>query len=187
MRKCCFKIFLSLLLLFLWGCSSSSEDNSIPTRYRNQKGEYIYRNHDEYLFAVQPPEKVLPLPYPWEKGLTGNYPRITKEFFRCKGNSLDPCHIVSENEEIKRYYDCGGIQKHSLPLRDNKEFIYPILIDLVNYIQAKNHKRVVITSGHRCPEHNAYTDPSTENQTSKHMLGAEVSFYVQGLKITLKC
>lgn len=38
----------------------------------------------------------------------------------------------------------------------------------------------MITSGHRCPEHNTYVDPSPENQTSKHMIGAEVSFYVQG-------
>ena len=75
------------------------------------------------------------------------------------------------------------VQKNtSLPLLNNKEFIYPILIDLLNYIQDKSDKKVVITSGHRCPEHNAYIDSSKENQASKHMIGAEVSFYVKGLE-----
>ena len=44
----------------------------------------------------------------------------------------------------------------------------------------------MITSGHRCPEHNAYVDPATENQYSKHMIGAEVSFYVQGMENQLE-
>lgn len=69
-----------------------------------------------------------------------------------------------------------------LPLKDKKEFIYPILIDLLNAIQTKTGKRVVITCGHCCPEHSAYLDPSVSNQASKHMLGAEVDFYVEGME-----
>ena len=46
----------------------------------------------------------------------------------------------------------------------------------------KKKKQVVITSGHRCPEHNRYNDPLPKNQYSKHMIGAEVSFYVKGLE-----
>ena len=41
---------------------------------------------------------------------------------------------------------------------------------------------MVITSGHRCPDHNTYLDASRSNQASKHQIGAEVSFYVQGME-----
>lgn len=166
------------VLFACFGCSSEDSDS----RLYNQKAEYIYRKHDESLFAISAPEKTLPPSYPWKKKLAGNHSKITKEFFRCKGCSLNPCHIVPLEKEIQRNYDCGGIQKHSLPLRNDKEFIYPILIDLVNYIQTKTGKRLVITSGHRCPEHNKYVDPTSENQYSKHQIGAEVSFYVQGME-----
>jgi hypothetical protein len=54
------------------------------------------------------------------------------------------------------------------------------LIDLLNFIQEKTHAKVVITCGHRCPLHNAYADSS--NSTSKHMIGAEVDFYVEGMQ-----
>jgi len=177
-------LFLSsfVLISLCTGCSSSEESDSSLLRHQNQKGEYIYRVHNEYLFNPPPPEKVVLEPYPWEKSTIGNYPKITKEFFCCKGSNLNPVRVVQQNGEIIRYYDCSGAEKHSLPLRDKKEFVYPILIDLLNHIQAKTEKKVVITSGHRCPEHNTYVDPSPENQHSKHMIGAEVSFYVQGLE-----
>ena len=52
----------------------------------------------------------------------------------------------------------------------------------MNYLQARLGKKVVITCGHRCPAHNTYSDPSPYNRGSKHMIGAEVDFYVQGLE-----
>lgn len=173
-----------LLMVFSLTCLSCSntEDTTNSSGNRFQKGEYIYRVHNEHLFSIPVPEVQPQEPYPWEFGQVGNHPKITKEFFRCKGSSLNPVHVVQDKEELARYYDCGGAEKHSLPLKDQKEFIYPILIDLVNYIQAKTQKRVVITSGHRCPEHNIYVDASLGNRYSKHMIGAEVSFYVQGLE-----
>jgi hypothetical protein len=174
-------MFLLLILLLLTGCASK-DDEAETLRKLNQKGEFIYRKHDEFLFTAALPTLTPQEPYPWEKGVVGNFPKITKEFFRCKGSNLNPVHTLQQKEEIARFYDCGGSEKHSLPLRDQKEFIFPILIDLLNYIQAKTHKRVVITSGHRCPEHNSYVDSSPDNQFSKHMIGAEVSFYVQGLE-----
>ncbi len=63
-----------------------------------------------------------------------------------------------------------------------KENVYPILLELLNYLQKKTGKRVVITCGHRCPAHNVYADPSKENRTSKHQMGAEVDFYIQGME-----
>jgi hypothetical protein len=174
-----FFLFTTIAVLAA-ACSSEEQTDSPPMR--NQKGEYIYRKYNESLLAIPSPEKIPPKIYPWDKEQVGNYPKITKEFFRCKGKSLNPCHIVQQNGEPQRHYDCGGVQKHSLPLQDGKEFIYSILIELTNYIQAKTGRQVIITSGHRCPEHNTYVDPSVENQCSKHMIGAEVDFYVQGME-----
>lgn len=170
-----------ILAFFCLGCSSSDETDS-SFRLRNQKGEYIYRKHNESIFTIAQPEKTPPKNYPWDKIQVGNHPQITKEFFRCKGSSLNPYRIIQQKDEIIHCYDCGGVEKHSLPLKDGKEFVYPILLDLLNFIQAETGKRIVITCGHRCPEHNTYADSSPENQYSKHMIGAEVAFYVQGME-----
>lgn len=145
-------------------------------------GEYLYRLHEEKFFIPPLPEKRHAEAYPWEKNLVGNLPKLTKDYFRCKGSALNPPKAIQQNGEVIRCMDCGGTEKHSLPLRDGKEYIYPILMDVLNYIQLKTGKRVVITSGHRCPEHNVYVDDSPSNQHSKHLIGAEVSFYVQGME-----
>jgi len=42
--------------------------------------------------------------------------------------------------------------------------------------------KVIITCGHRCPQHNRYCDSAEDNRTSKHMVGAEVDFYVEGFE-----
>lgn len=171
------------LLLFFF-CSCSSENPLERKNYHSSlKGEYIYRRHDDALTPLETPKLAKTEAYPWDHGNSTQYPKITKEYFRCKGSSLNNPHLVQkESKEAERYFDCGGAQRHSLPLQEGKEFVYPILIDILNHIQSKIEKKVVITSGHRCPEHNAYVDSSTKNQYSKHTIGAEVSFYVQGLE-----
>jgi hypothetical protein len=174
-----FKGFFIFLIVCLQGCSNSS--SSLPSR-SSLKGEYVFRLHDESFMHVEPMASLERAPYPWEEDRLCHYPKITKDFFRCRGSSLNSVHLVQKENEVVRYYDCGGAQKHSLPLRDQKEFIYPILIDLLNYIQIQTGKRVVITCGHCCPDHNLYVDPSSSNHTSKHTLGAEVDFYVQGME-----
>lgn len=152
-------------------------------RRQNAKGEFIYRSHDEYRYALRPPKHRVREKYPWEKAYIGKHAKITKEYFRCKGSSLNPPHIDHKDPaRPANYFDCGGPQKHSLPLKGDQEFVYPILVDLLNYVQAKTSCKVVITCGHRCPVHNAYADNSTYNQNSKHMLGAEVDFYMQGME-----
>lgn len=175
-------LIFNLLLLIVLCCGCSSSDETDTQGLRNQKGEYIYRQHNETLTAIPPPEKAPPKTYAWNKNQTDNFPPITKEYFRCKGSCLNPSHTAVVNGETVRQHDCSGADKHSLPLRNGKEFIFPVLIELVNYIQEQSGKHVVITCGHRCPEHNTYSDPSPANQYSKHMIGAEVSFYVQGLE-----
>jgi hypothetical protein len=169
---------LILILVFCSSCSSSDEKDNERARAQNKQGEYINRRHDEYFFKSETLARAPRPSYPWES----HSHKITKEYFRCKGSSLNSPRFIQQGKENVRFADCGGMDKHSLPLRNNKEFIYPILIDLLNYIQDKSGKRVVITCGHRCPEHNTYVDSSKDNISSKHMIGAEVSFYIQGLE-----
>lgn len=154
-----------LLILFL--CLTACKQ----TDKKTYRGEYIYRCHHESFYTPTLPQPQERAPYPWEGRYVGNFPRITKNFFRCKGSRLNP--------PLEQGRDCQG-DSHGLPLCDGKEFIYPCLLELLNYIQEKTCKRVVITTGHRCPLHNTYCDP--KNWTSKHLIGAEVDFYVEGLE-----
>ena len=173
----------ALLTLFL-GLATACQKKHSPF-FKKQayiKGEYIYRMEQEKLFLIPPPQPQPPPLYSWHKQFSTDLPLITKEYFRCKGSSLNPLKLDKSREDISYISDCGGAEKHSLPLKEDKEFIYPILIDLLNHLQNKTKKKVIITSGHRCPEHNTYVDSSKTNLYSKHMIGAEVSFYIQGME-----
>ncbi len=123
---------------------------------------------DFHYLEIEPKTNPAPL-YPWTR--TAKLSPITKEHFRCRGNKGNPIR-----DGVK---DCG---EHSLPIRDGEEFIYPILIKILNSLQEETGHKVIITSGHRCPEHNAYIDDSPQNEVSKHQIGAEVSFFVEGLE-----
>lgn len=171
-----------LILSFLAGCSGFQEAEEKKVRERNLTAAPIQRQSNETFFALPPVEEKKIPHYPWKARRIGSHLRITKEFFRCKGKLLNPPLQLQRNNQVFYHLDCGGIEKHSLPLRDGKEFIYPILIDLLNYVQKKTQKKVVITCGHRCPTHNLYADPSKRAQTSKHLVGAEVDFYVEGME-----
>jgi hypothetical protein len=146
-------------------------------RRRNCVAESVYRNHTDNFHPIHPPAHTPRPVYPWEAD--ANLPRITREYFRCKGNPANP-PILSE--ETPPLLDCEGSSRHGLPIIGGKEAVYPILLDLLNYVQKKTGKRVVVTCGHRCPAHNGYADPSKENRASKHQIGAEVDFYVQGME-----
>ena len=173
------KLFCLILLV---GCSGLERSEREKIRRRNCVAERIYRNQSETTEAFFAPPQMTPREaYPWE--VQSALPRVTKEFFRCKGTALnsvrmdyaDPAHPAS-------YVDCGGNSYHGLPIIHGKEGVYPVLLDILNYIQTKSGCRVVVTCGHRCPTHNIYADPSAENRTSKHQIGAEVDFYVQGME-----
>jgi Peptidase M15 len=159
---------MRLLFIFFLITSCTEQVNSPP-------GEPITRLANTKEYRLEPPEKSPPPAYPWVKN---SLSPVTKYYFRCKGCSANPPHTY-EGETIK---DCGGFHKHSLPIKDKKEFIYPILITLLNHIQTATGHKVIVTSGHRCPKHNTYLDPTTNNQTSKHLIGAEVDFYVEGME-----
>lgn len=157
------------------GCTVSEEKK---VRRENRISEPITRLHHEHLFVVPESRELARGAYPWERDYIGEHPRITKEFFCCNGSSLNPSHSY----EGKRLTDCGGLTEHGLPYIQGEEGVYPILPNLLNYLQEKTGKRVVITCGHRCPQHNTYSDPDKFNETSKHMIGGEVDFYIQGME-----
>jgi hypothetical protein len=148
------------VFLMLCACSSMEEAQKNQIKERNEKKDYIHRSSS----VRQYPELKLVSAeqdlYPWDTGYTGQHSRITMDFFRCKGNSMNPPR-AKEGDKQTVFLDCGGSGKHSLPIRDGKE---------------------VITCGHRCPDHHRYCDASTYSQNSKHMIGAEVDFYVVGFE-----
>jgi hypothetical protein len=173
----CQRFFL-ILSIFLLSCSKE-------TKAFNKKKPIVEKiqrfQKDKNIKATIPKQNHLDL-YPFEEETAGFF-KITREFFRCKGNPLNPERVdTSDPDNVKVYLDCVGPLKHGLPLINGKENVYPILIDILNYIQKKTKKRVVITCGHRCPKHNSYADIANSAKTSKHMIGAEVDFYVQGLE-----
>jgi hypothetical protein len=174
-------VILFLVMAFLCGCDDSrSFLEKKELKKQNQHVERIERLSTQT--TAIPLMQPLPLPvYPWQKQI-GKYPQITKEYFRCRGNPLNPPRAEVVKGERVKYHDCGGAKKHSLPLIHGEEGVYPILITLLNYVQNESGGKVVITSGHRCPDHNTYVDSSPPNQYSKHQIGAEVDFYVQGFE-----
>jgi hypothetical protein len=173
-----FQFLILPLILSLFSCEDFSFSKSLPESKKTH--EAIYRRSEDQLLIIPPLKKKDSPSYPWNSSFTGGYPKIDKEFFRCKGSFLNPPDKVMLEEQWKKNYDCGGRRRHSLPVYEKEEFIYPILIELLNYIQSHTKKRVIIASGHRCEVHNMYSDPSVFNSTSKHMIGAEVDFYVEG-------
>lgn len=173
---------LWLVLLFLCSCSGFEESQSREIRRANEKAEHIYRRHDERHYALPQVARRQRCDVPWRAG-DQPHARITKEFFRCHGSSTHPIRSWKEpNGDTVQLLDCSGAAGHGLPLREGREFIYPVLIDLLNYLQDTTGKRVVITSGHRCPTHNRYLDPRAQAQTTRHLIGAAVDFYVEGVE-----
>jgi hypothetical protein len=173
-----YKSLFILFFIFFISC-----DNSINKKneLKKIKLEKILREKDSKYCTSNTFVKRSLNPYPFENKKIGNLNKITKEYFRCKGSSSNPERVDDANEDdIKVYLDCEGGSKHSLPLIDGKEGVYPVLIDILNFIQKKTNKKVVITSAHRCPKHNTYIDVNKEEKTSKHMIGAACDFYVQG-------
>lgn len=172
------------LLFFLFtSCENLKSPSPLEPSYL--QGEYIYRNENEVFFAQLPPQKNAAPSYCWQKFFNKEIPFITKEHFRCKGCSSHLPKSRMNGEQEETLFDCEGFESHSLPLSNEQEFIYPILIDLLNFIQNKTQKKVIITAGHRCPNHHSYIAlDGYSSRYSKHLIGAEVSFYVETFEDT---
>lgn len=172
--------FFFLICLGFFGCSGLEHSQYTKIRKENAVEEKVLRTKKNRSYQLTHPKKKLQVLYPWQEA-ADDLPKITKEYFRCKGSFSNPPYKGAKG---KIHKDCKGKDEHSLPLKDGKEMVYPILIDLLNYVQKKTGKKVRITSGHRCPTHNTYSDPSKFNQGSKHQIGAEVDFYVEGMELS---
>ena len=177
MKKIAAILLIVVGAVLVQGCRSSP-----PQKRAVVKKEQLYRSDSKEAFVISPSVKTPRLPYPWQQQFPNKFPKITKEFFRCKGDFSHPAKVVETKNGLQHYLDCAGTDQHSLPIRDGKEFVYPILIDLLNYLQQVSRQRLFITCGHCCPTHNTYLNPAATNQTSKHLLAAEVDFYMENLE-----
>lgn len=171
-----------ILPLLVVSCSKMEESERDKLLKVNEVSDQIYRLESEHFFHTNEVLVKSLTPYPWEPKSLSVDRKITKDFFRCRGSASNVNPSMIDQYKGKEVADCLGMEKHGLPYRDDQEFIYPTLIELLNYIQEKVGRKVVITTGHRCPAHNTFADPSKRNQTSKHQVGAEVDFYVEGFE-----
>lgn len=111
-------------------------------------------------------------------------PDLTAEDFRCRGDWENHPVCQWNNHE---YSDCSG---GGLPQAGIDED----LIDLLNELQRRFDKPVIVNSGYRCPQHNAYIaaelynwiddqgnpgNPYEVSGRSRHMMGAAADFYIQ--------
>lgn len=124
-----------------------------------------------------PPIRSQPRPrYPWSERYDSPLLPITSAHFQCRGSSLHPPILYKSDETL---FDCNGAHEHSLPLGEDGDLIPHELIEVLNYVQRTANKPLHITAGHRCPKHQRYVNPSYKAQFSKHLIGAEVTFYVE--------
>lgn len=171
------------LFFLLNNCGGLEQSEKEKIRKANEVAEGIYRYHSETFGVEIPPTPRVREKYPWEEKMIGDLQRITKEHFRCQGRTDHPMQMIKDAQgKDLCLLDCGGIDRHSLPVLNETEHIYPILIDLLNFVQERVGCKVVITCGHRCPAHNVYADQRREARVSKHLVGAEVDFYVEGME-----
>ncbi|NGX32957.1 MAG: hypothetical protein K1060chlam4_01014, partial [Candidatus Anoxychlamydiales bacterium] len=132
----CQRLFIFFAIFLLISCKDSKKTSLLV------KIEEISRLDSDIYYKHQDPTKNLMDLYPFEEETAGFF-KITKEFLRCKGNPLNPERVDTSNlDNVKVYLDCVGPAKHSLPLMNEKEGVYPVLLDILNYIQRKTKKRV---------------------------------------------
>lgn len=168
-----------ILALGLWGCSGLEQSEQEKIKKMHALSEPILRYATEQFHPISFPEKKVRERYSWENTLAHQFPKITKEAFRCKGRGHPKPKILRENTAI---FDCQGADKHSLPLHEDKEAVYPALLEILNYLQDHLRKKVVVTSGHRCYIHQTYLLGTTAGAVTKYLLGAQVDFLMDGMQ-----
>lgn len=166
--------FLLLFFLFV-SCSKAEKRQEEQLKKFHQKMGYITRLKGQRQFIFPAIKKSAAPKYHFLRVSDTGLPLITKEYFRCKGSCSSGVRYL--NSEI--IFDCDGIKSHSLPIKEGKEFIYPILIQTLNVLQERLNKRITILEAHRCPKHNRFVDASYKNSFSKHQIGAKVTFYFE--------
>lgn len=162
---------LILVVLLATSCSEAPD--------KRVRKEPIRRLSSQATFALNAPSQNSPPLYTWDAAYSELAP-ITKEHLRCKGDPKHPIRHETIQDKEERLQDCIGGTRHSLPIHEGEEIEYPGLLELLNYLQSKTERRLVITCGHRCPDHHKYAEPLTGQTSSKHLVGAEVDFYIEG-------
>ncbi|MCH9811166.1 hypothetical protein K0U07_00210 [bacterium] len=163
------------LLFLLVGCSTADERVQSRRMQNNKSTEKIYRLSHEKVYEEKEQKLVKREPYPWENA--ADFPKITMNMLRCRGCSSNKERTRGD----KAFTDCNGMKDHGLPYVDGEEFVYPVLVSLLNKVQNSLNKKVVVTSGHRCPKHNDYLNLG-KSRISKYMIGACVDFFIEGME-----
>lgn len=117
--------------------------------------------------------------YPWSRPAS-LHPPITARHFRCRGDILNPPRAIAGDKGTITYIeDCGGKERHSLPIEEGRESVPWLLIYLLNALQESCDAPVTILCGHRCPLHHRYALTNGGESNSKHLIAAEVDFYIE--------
>jgi hypothetical protein len=85
-------VLLLLITLFHTSCSKPSR----TAIHSSAQGEYIQRHHEESLTLNESMEDQKRPPYPWEELTKCNFPKINKEFFRCRGKDTNPVYLIQK-------------------------------------------------------------------------------------------
>jgi hypothetical protein len=134
-------------------------------------------------WRISPDQNLLTFNVPWvryETGPQGYWHTLTRDHFRCKGKAAHGPIALSDGSYL---FDCWGYD-HGLPWIEDREFVEPLLIDLLNGLQRELKSSVVILSGHRCPIHHRYLTQGQGSSTDKHLIAAAVDFRLQGYENT---
>ncbi len=166
---------LIIVLLFFISCSTADERSQKQRMKNNLSDEKIYRLSSEKVYQIDPLELAARELYPWEN--ESRYPKITMNTLRCRGSK--DAKVIQSGDKV--FEDCGGLHDHGLPYQDGEEFIYPALITLLNKVQNSFDKKVIVTSGHRCPKHHNYL-MKEQSKISRYMMGCKVDFTVEGFE-----
>jgi hypothetical protein len=172
--------YLTLLLLSLFGCSGLEKSEQDKIKKMHALSEPILRFSQEKLHTLKFPEQKVRERYSWENTTAHHFPKITKEAFRCKGAGHPKPKISRENVAL---FDCQGPDRHSLPIVDDKEAVYPALLEILNSLQDHLKRKVVVTAGHRCHMHQTYLLGTTSGAITKYLIGAQVDFLVEGMSL----
>lgn len=162
----------------VFSCSGLEQSEQEKIKKLHAHAEPILRYAHETFHAISFPEKKERERYSWENTKAHQFAKITKEALRCKGSAKAQPKILKENSVL---IDCQGPDKHSLPLFDDKEGVYPALLEMLNFLQDHLQKKVVVTAGHRCYAHQAYVLGTTSGAVTKYLIGAQVDFLVEGM------
>jgi hypothetical protein len=171
---------VTFLLLGLCACSGLEKSEQDKIKKMHALSEPILRFSQEKLYTLKFPEQKVRERYSWENTTAHHFPKITKEAFRCKGAGHPQLKMSRENVAL---FDCQGPDKHSLPIVEDKEAVYPALLEILNGIQDHLKRKVVVTAGHRCYQHQTYLLGTTSGAITKYLIGAQVDFLVEGVSL----